>query len=39
MSLTDNHSFRFFTFVFLSLFVGFLLLYRCNDDGPAPATT
>lgn len=34
MSITDNHSFRFFTFVFLSLFVGFLLLYRCNDDGP-----
>lgn len=34
MSLTDNHSFRLFTFVFLSLFVGFLLLYRCNDDGP-----
>lgn len=34
MSITDNHSFRFFSFVFLSLFVGFLLLYRCNDDGP-----
>ena len=35
MSITDNHSFRFFTFVFLSLFVGLALLFRCSDDdGP-----
>ena len=35
MSITDNHSFRFFSFVFLSLFVGFTLLARCSDDdGP-----
>lgn len=35
MSITDNHSFRFFAFAVLSLFVGLALLFRCSDDdGP-----
>ena len=35
MSITDNHSFRLFSFATISLFVGFALLFRCSDDnGP-----
>ena len=35
MSITDNHSFRLFSFAVLSLFVGLALLFRCSDDdGP-----
>lgn len=35
MSITDNHSFRLFSFAVISLFVGLALLFRCSDDdGP-----